>query len=450
MIFRPGSLFARTAITLAITLTAFLAVDLVATYSLVVTPMKHQSADDFAADLVNSAHTLAELPEQEHEQMLQHLLRDHELIVTTQEPLPRPVSSDSLYLRYFRDALKTHAGEDLRITESADSPIIWVDVPVDDEILRMGFDRGRLGTNHPLALVLVVSGGILLTLVASLFEVRRVTKPLESLSLGVRKLGMGLQPPPIPEDGPEEIAEALHAFNKTVEEMRQLAENRAVMLAGISHDLRTPLTRLGIAVEMLDPKSKPELIARIRRDLETMNTMIGQFLQYSKGIEDQNPSRLNLWHLLESVADDLELEHADVRLRRNDPPCVYYTDQLALERVLNNLLKNAVQYSGGQPVDVDLHCTAQAVSIDIADRGPGIPPEETDGVFKPFYRLESSRNTGTGGSGLGLAIARQIALKHGWSIELTPRDGGGTVAKIGLPTSNRFNERLSECAVLDA
>ena len=113
-------------------------------------------------------------------------------------------------------------------------------------------------------------------------------------------------------------------------------------------------------------------------------------------------------------------------------------------------MKNAVQYSGGQPVDVDLHCTAQAVSIDIADRGPGIPPEEADGVFKPFYRLESSRNTGTGGSGLGLAIARQIALKHGWSIELTPRDGGGTIAKIGLPTSNRFNERLSECAVLDA
>ena len=147
MIFRPGSLFARTAITLAITLTAFLAVDLVATYSLVVMPMKQQSADDFAADLVNSANALAELPENEHEQMLQHLLRDHGLIVATQEPVLRQVSSDSLYLQYFRESLKTHSGEDLRITESADSPIIWVDVPVEDDILRMGFDRGRLGTN---------------------------------------------------------------------------------------------------------------------------------------------------------------------------------------------------------------------------------------------------------------------------------------------------------------
>lgn len=442
------SLFARTAVTLAAMLTAFLAVSVVATYYFVITPMAKRSADDFAGQLVSAAHTLQSMPEYDHKELREHLLRDHGLIVASQEPISFEESPNSLYLKYFREALRKHAGQDLPLVESESGRILWVDVPADGETFRIGFDQGRLGTNHPMALVFVIAGGVFLTLIASLFEVRRVIKPLDRLSKAVRELGQGQSPPPVPENGPEEIAALARAFNKTLDEMRQLSENRTVMLAGISHDLRTPLTRLGIAVEMLDDSSNPDLVQRIRRDLDTMNILIGQFMQFSKGIEEQNPARLNLWRVLESVGDALELERAHIRLHRNDPPCVYYADPVALERVLNNLLKNAVQYSGGQPVEVELHCTAQEVSIEICDRGPGIPPDEMDGVFKPFYRLESSRNSATGGSGLGLAIARQLALKNGWSIELQPRSGGGTIAKLSLPTSNRFNERLSECGVL--
>ena len=217
-----------------------------------------------------------------------------------------------------------------------------------------------------------------------------------------------------------------------------MAENRTVMISGISHDLRTPLTRLAIAAEMLDQNSRPEIVAGIRRDVDAMNALISQFLQFSRGIEDQCPVQVDLWKIVASLAGDLEREGAHLRLLRKDPPCVFFADPMALERVIANLLKNAVQYGEGKPVDVELHCSDKDVSIEIRDRGPGIPPDQVGAVFRPFHRLQPARERATGGSGLGLAIVHELATKHGWNIELLPRAGGGTVARLVLPTTCRF------------
>ena len=111
--------------------------------------------------------------------------------------------------------------------------------------------------------------------------------------------------------------------------------------------------------------------------------------------------------------------------------------------MLANLLKNAVQYGAGAPIDVNLLCNADAVSIEICDRGPGIPESEVEAVFRPFHRLEAARSERTGGSGLGLAISQQLANRHGWTIDLLPREGGGTVARLGLPTAHRFGLPVS-------
>jgi two-component system osmolarity sensor histidine kinase EnvZ len=138
------------------------------------------------------------------------------------------------------------------------------------------------------------------------------------------------------------------------------------------------------------------------------------------------------------MAHDLEREGTVLQLHREDPPCVYFADPLALQRVLANLLKNAAQYGNGAPVDVYLHCSSKAVSIEVCDRGPGIPEDQVDAVFRPFHRLESARAKRAGGTGLGLSVASQLATKHGWTIDLLPREGGGTVAKLGLPPSNRI------------
>ena len=438
MTFYPRSLLGRTAITIAVTLLAFMAISMTAAVYFVYNPMAKRHAEDFAGIIVAAAHSLQSLPVEMHAELKERLLQDHGLIVAEQPFESIETTSSLPFYPFFHEALDEQAGEDLRIVESADSPIIWVDVPAHGKIYRLGFDAQRLGINPPVVLFLAVSVGALLTWLASLLEVRRVVRPLRHLSRAVKKVARGGNPPPLPEEGPEEIASLARTFNRMSSDLQQLSENRTVMIAGISHDLRTPLTRLGLAVEMLDEDSNPELIARIRRNLDAMNNLIRQFLQFSQGVEGACPVQLDLWQMVESLAADLKLEGSELVLHRKDPPCVYFADAFALERVLGNLLKNAAQHGGHKPIDVSLHCNDKEVAIEIGDRGPGIPPSEVQAVFRPFHRLGTARNQSSGGSGLGLAIANQLALKHNWTIQLLPRDGGGTVAKLSLPPGQRF------------
>lgn len=434
----PRSLFGRTAATLALTMFAFLLVSMAAAIYFVMVPMAKRSANDFAAELVSAAHSLEGLPEAERERLAQQLLRDHGLIVAAQHPSRGEESTVYPYLVFFRRALERLTGQELPIIESESGPLLWVDMPVNGKTYRLGFDRGRLGVNPPLALVVTIVAGAALTLLAALFEVRGVTRPLEHLSSAVQALSGGRDPDPVPEEGPGEIAALAQAFNKMAGDLRQMAENRTVMISGISHDLRTPLTRMALAVEMLGDGVRPSIVSALRRDIDVMNRLIGQFLQFSRGAEDSCPVQIDLWQIIDSLAADLRRSGADVVLHRGDPPCVFLGDPEALERILSNLLKNAAHYGQGSPIDVTLRCNEREVAIEVADRGPGIPADQVEEVFRPFRRLESSRRGLSGGSGLGLAIARQFALKYGWTIELLPRAGGGTVARLGLPPCQRF------------
>ncbi len=435
---RPATLFGRTALTIATALLLFTLVSIGAVTYFVVIPMAKRSADDFAAELVSAAHALQDLPEGRHPELKQELLDDHGLIVTQHKEGPTLTTVDTPYLVYFRESLARRAGEELPISADPTGPLIWVDVPAHGKWHRLGFDRQRLGTNPPLALAAIVGGGAVFTILVSLLEVRRVVKPLDRLARAVREVGRGQQAVAVSEEGPEEIAELARTINRLSGDIAEMAENRTIMISGISHDLRTPLTRLAIAVEMLDQDSRPDIVAGIRRDLDAMNTLITQFLQFSRGVEDECPVQVDLRKIVASLARDLEREGADLRLHRRDPPCVFFANPIALERVVGNLMKNAVQYGDGKPVDVELHCTDSDVSIEIGDRGPGIPPAQVDAAFRPFNRLQPARERITGGSGLGLAIAHQLATKHGWKIELSPRVGGGTVARLVLPTTCRF------------
>lgn len=435
---RPASLFGRTAVTIAFTLLLFTFVSMSAVVYFVMIPMAKRSAEDFAAEFVDAAHALQDLPEEQHPALMQLLLKDHGLVVSEPGNWAAEHSAGTPYLVYFRDALARKAGEELPIFADKSSPMIWVDVPAHGKVHRIGFNRRRLGTNTPLAAAAIVGGGALMILLVSLVEVRYIVKPLERLSRAVQLVGRGQHPLPVAEEGPEEIAELARTINRLSANIREMAQNRTVMIAGISHDLRTPLTRLSIAAEMLDEKTRPELVTGIRRDLDAMNNLISQFLEFSREAEASCPIQIDLWTLIESLAADLERDGADIRLHRHNPPCVFFADPIALERVLLNLLKNAAQHGKGKPIDLELHCSEKDVSIEICDRGPGIPADKIESVFRPFERLQSARGTTTGGSGLGLAIVRQLAVKHGWSIDLLPRAGGGTIARLGLPTTCRF------------
>lgn len=433
----PQTLLGRTAFTIALTLLTFMIISLGAAAYFIAIPMAKRSADDFAAVIVSAAHSIQSLPEEMHAELQQQLLQDHGLIVTTQTRALPEKNFDVPYYLFFQESLARRVGQKLHIVESTKGPLIWVDVPAHEMTVRIGFDRKRLGTNPPIVLLVAIGGGALLTFLVSFSEVRRVVKPLAQMSIAVQEVGRGHQPPTLSESGPKEIATLARAFNRMSSDIQELSENRTVMVAGISHDLRTPLTRLGLAVEMLSDDSDAALIAGIRRDLAAMNSLIGQFLDFSKGLEGEHPAQLDLRQLVEDQAEDLRRSGTDVQFDGCGPPCPYLADPVALGRVLENLLENAAQYGRGESIDVNLKCDEHAISLEICDRGPGIPADQAEAVFRPFHRLEIARSSRAGGSGLGLAIARQLATKHGWTIELLPRVGGGTIARVKLAIVRR-------------
>jgi len=395
-------------------------------------PIGERSSDDLAALMILAAKTWHEATPDEYADLRQQLLQDHGLVVAAKTPALPEQKIDYPYFLFLGEALTRRTGQEIKILKNPGGQRLWVDIPVAGKTVRLGIERERINARPPLVLILVVSGGALLALLTSFALVRRIVGPVERLSAAVREVGQGGSPPPLAEDGPEELAMLARAFNRMSLEVNDLLENRTVMVAGISHDLRTPLTRLGLAVEMLDESANPNLIAGIRRDLNAMENLIRQFMELAQGLMDEHNEDLDLWQILGAQAEDLRREGREVRLGAG-ATCHYRGDPVALERTLANLLDNAAHYGEGKPIDVELQRSHDRICIRICDRGPGIPAAQREAVFRPFHRLETAREERTGGSGLGLAIARQLATKNGWTIELNPRPGGGTVAILDLP-----------------
>lgn len=275
-----------------------------------------------------------------------------------------------------------------------------------------------------LTLLILLAGVITLSLVA----VRWIVRPLERLREAADALGKDIHRPPLPETGPVEVAETSRAFNTMQRRIGRFVEDRARMLAAVSHDLRTPLTRLRLRADLLDNE---ELGDKIRRDLDDMQTMVEATLDFMRGTASREETRsLDLLALLESLSEDAEESGARVRLR-GQVQTPYRGRPVALKRCIGNLLDNALRYGG--EADIEVTDSATAVTVVIADRGPGIPADSLEKVFEPFWRLEGSRARDSGGTGLGLGIARNIARAHGGDLDLKNRPGGGLIATITLP-----------------
>ncbi len=271
----------------------------------------------------------------------------------------------------------------------------------------------------------------LLAIVVALLSgwaVRRLTRPLASLADAADGLARNLDQKPLDEKGPQEVQRAARSFNAMQRSLKSYLETRAQALAGVSHDLRLPLTRLRLRLEQLP---EGESRAAMQRDIEEMDAMVGGTLDYLRaGADSEQAVKLNLVALLEGLAEDAEAAGAKVSLHGTAAPLTARPQ--ALRRCLANLIDNARRYGGGE-VDVTLADGAASVEIRIEDRGAGIPAEERERVFEPYVRLEASRARHTGGTGLGLAIARAVARAHGGEVTLASRESGGTAAILTLP-----------------
>jgi signal transduction histidine kinase len=255
---------------------------------------------------------------------------------------------------------------------------------------------------------------------------RTITRPLGKLAKAADAVGRGRSVEPLPEVGGRELRAATRAFNSMQERLRRYLDSRTRVLAAMSHDMRTPLTRLRLRVESIEDE---QLRARCTADLDEMSSMIRGALAIFRGLNDEEPAiAIDMNELLGSLREEhMELGGVVTLSGRADEP--YAGKPLALKRCLGNLIQNAIQYGNEANVSVE---DGAALVIRVRDRGPGVPAEALDRVFEPFFRLESSRNRDTGGTGLGLSIARDIAQAHGGTLTLANLEHG-LEATLTLP-----------------
>lgn len=277
---------------------------------------------------------------------------------------------------------------------------------------------------------LLLSLAVLLAAVVavSLIAVRWATRPLNALADAADELGRNIDRAPLPEEGPLEVTRAARAFNTMQRRLSGYIRERTATLAAISHDLKTPVTRLRLRAELLEDG----LVKRkMEQDLEEMESMLHSALEFMRGVDDAEKAQpIDVMALLESLQADAGEVGGRVEIE-GATSAPYAGRPQALKRCLRNLVDNALKYGGSAKILVE--DSAERLTLRIRDRGPGIPQEQLERVFEPFYRIEGSRSRETGGTGLGLGIARNIALLHGGSLILANLEGGGLEAILSLP-----------------
>ena len=308
--------------------------------------------------------------------------------------------------------------------------VLWVRMPSVDRSVLVGFPRGRIERDLSTAFITwtIVSLGIAIG--ATFFLMWRLNRPLGELARAAALVGKGEEPLPVAETGPTEIRSVARAFNQMTGDLAKAQRERATFLAGISHDLRTPLARLRLDVEMLGDKVDATTQRGMVQDLEDMNAIIDQFIDFMRSEAAEPHSGVNLSELARACAERAARLGTQVTCDLADVP-VLMLRPLAMQRLVDNLLNNAARHAGGE-ILLRTRVADGRAELSVLDRGPGIPDGMAEHLKKPFTRRDNARS-GSSGAGLGLAIAQRVAALHHGTLELLPRDGGGLEARVSLP-----------------
>ncbi|AZO74175.1 MULTISPECIES: ATP-binding protein [unclassified Mesorhizobium] len=267
-----------------------------------------------------------------------------------------------------------------------------------------------------------------LVVVMSIWSLRRLTAPYRMMETAVNRIGNDLKSPPIAETGSREIRAAAKAVNAMQTRLRDYVEDREHLAAALAHDLRTPLTRMRLRLELLRQSAAREALAHDLADIESIASSVIDFAKFE--VTEEKAERIDFWSLVESVADMFE----DASFDDDATPTrglICIARPVALRRCITNLVQNAVTY--GKKAHIGVRRSGNTITLSIRDEGPGIPQAKLDQVFGSFVRLEQSRNRETGGLGLGLTIARNIARGAGGEISLSNHPAGGLLTELRLP-----------------
>lgn len=428
MTHKPEGLRQRLTRELVILLLLFQLLVFIVSGVLIVRPLLNAATADLAVVMQSAAHAwLAE-----REAQVRHSNdQANALLLQLDEPL---LIRDS-YLPFAR-VLGQSLSE--RVNQGAPTPVridaqgrYWAPLHLPQATVWVGFEAQRIGTRPPLLLALI---GLLLVVLAvaySRWVAWRVAQPMRALVKASQRLGQGDTKVRVAETGPREMVILAQAFNALAERLRELLDNRATLLVGLSHDLRTPLARLRLALEMIEGTANQRLVAGMVRDLDAVNALLDDVLSLERGLHLEAGQQASVSVIIEQLLQTYRALHT---IQWQPCDCPVEVSERALQRVLDNLLSNAIRYAGQQPVELRLDCAADAVCIEIIDKGPGIPAAERKTVMRPFYRLENSRNNQSGGSGLGLAIVQQICRAQAWRFELADNQPAGLIARLYIPT----------------
>ncbi len=331
----------------------------------------------------------------------------------------------------FVASLRAHLGAERSVSvEPADSaasiPNVHVRLPDGTWVSFYHIPRVRIVWPRRLLLNLLIL--LLVTVSLLLFAVRWVTQPLSVLAKAAEELGRNIDRPPLREKGPLEVRRAARAFNQMQVRLVSYLQSRGRILAAMSHDLKTPITRLRLRTELLEDV---ELKERFAKDLEEMEAMVGSTLDFMRGVDKHDPVQsVDMMALLESLQTDAQ-EFGQEVVIKGEVGAPYACDPQSMRRCISNLMDNAVKY--GKCARVFVNDSGAGLEIIVRDDGPGIPENKLEQVLEPFVRLEGSRNRETGGTGLGLTIAHSIAEAHSGKLTLRNAEGGGLEVRLFLP-----------------
>lgn len=338
-----------------------------------------------------------------------------------------PIVSGHIPDPFFLSALNERVGLPYRIIAPSDEKNLTVEVQLSSGVLAMTALRKRLFSSTTYVFVLWMVGSSLLLFGVAIIFLRNQVRPIRKLAIAADAFGKRQDVEKFKPEGAREVRQAAAAFLVMKNRIERQIDQRTSMLAGVSHDLRTPLTRMKLQLSMME---KTEDVTDLLSDIQDMDHMLDGYLAFARGEGGEEASAVNVSHLMDTIVNAAKRKNIPLHYH-HEGDITLQARPRALKRCLTNLVENAAKF--GTHVSVRVGQRDQYVDIIIDDDGPGIPEAYRQDVFKPFFRLDASRNSKTGGVGLGLSIVRDIVRSHGGDISLSDSPQGGLRARVHLP-----------------
>ncbi|MBC8519035.1 MAG: hypothetical protein H8D24_01320 [Gammaproteobacteria bacterium] len=413
--------------------------------ALVVHPSVDQSARDFSDLLINSARSIHRFKDgtSRDSDYVQSILETNKLTLGDhRNPLKSMVSFDP-YLIHLGDMLrdKVHSSDFSILTsvEESGETYHWVDLDVDGEVIRIGFSEKRSHIHFGWSIILLFVLWTIFTLAGTVLASRKITQPIRDLE---NDLGKTEHPDGccvVQEKGPKEIRSLIKNINRLSSRIQTLLKNRTTILVGVSHDLRTPLSRIRVYLELLRSPDNTDLVEKIESDIKVMDELIDSSMDFGEAALSSEIQMVDLGVLIDGVIKQYATSTTPINFTQGKC-CHIKTNSTAIRRVVGNLIENAIKF--GRDHEVTVYCHKERgdqishLEVEVKNGGDNIPEELLETVFEPFYRVDESRGNSHLGSGLGLAIARQLAELHGMHLSLRNRSGGSVIASLIIPTDS--------------